>query len=40
MASFELLDRAADGFEAHLRLVTGAQRTLPTPCPERRAAGR
>jgi len=34
MASFELLDRAANGFETRLRLVTDAQRTLPTPCPE------
>ena len=34
MASFELLDRAADGFQTRLRLVTDAQRTLPTPCPE------
>jgi Mycothiol maleylpyruvate isomerase N-terminal domain len=32
MASFELLDRAADEFETRLRLVTDAQRTLPTPC--------
>ena len=35
MASFDLLDRAANGFETQLRLVTDAQRTLPTPCPER-----
>jgi uncharacterized protein (TIGR03086 family) len=35
MASFELLDRAANGFETRLRLVTDAQRTLPTPCSER-----
>lgn len=34
MASFELLDRAAKGFETRLVLVTDAQRTLPTPCPE------
>jgi hypothetical protein len=34
MASFELLDRAANGFETRLRLVTCAQRTLPTPRPE------
>lgn len=34
MASFELLDRAADEFETRLRLVTDAQRTLPTPCEE------
>jgi hypothetical protein len=34
MASFELLDRAANGFQTRLRLVTDAQRTLPTPCPE------
>jgi Mycothiol maleylpyruvate isomerase N-terminal domain len=34
MASFELLDCAANGFETRLRLVTDAQRTLPTPCPE------
>jgi len=34
MASFDLLDRAANGFETQLRLVTDAQRTLPTPCPE------
>ena len=35
MASFELLDRAANWFQTRLRLVTDAQRTLPTPCPER-----
>jgi Mycothiol maleylpyruvate isomerase N-terminal domain len=34
MASFEFLDRTANGFERRLRLVTDAQRTLPTPCPE------
>lgn len=34
MASFEFLDRAANGFETRLRLVTDAQRTLLTPCPE------
>lgn len=34
MASFELLDRAANGFGTRLRLVTDAQRTLPTPCAE------
>jgi Mycothiol maleylpyruvate isomerase N-terminal domain len=34
MASFELLDRAANGFQRRLRLVTDAQRMLPTPCPE------
>jgi uncharacterized protein (TIGR03086 family) len=34
MASFELLDRAASEFDKRLRLVTVAQRTLPTPCGE------
>ena len=34
MASFELLDRAANGFETRLRLVANAQRALPTPCTE------
>lgn len=34
MASFELLDRAANGFQTRLRLVTDAQLTLPTPCAE------
>jgi len=34
MASFELLDRAASEFDKRLRLVTDAQRTLPTPCGE------
>lgn len=34
MASFEILDRAAQDFEARLRLVTPAQQTLPTPCTE------
>jgi Mycothiol maleylpyruvate isomerase N-terminal domain len=34
VASFELLDRAANGFETRWRLVTDAQRTLPTPCTE------
>jgi uncharacterized protein (TIGR03086 family) len=32
MASFDLLDRAADEFRSRLRLVTDAQRSLPTPC--------
>lgn len=32
MASFDLLDRAADEFRSRLRLVTDAQRRLPTPC--------
>jgi hypothetical protein len=34
MTSFELLDRAANEFDKRLRLVTDAQRTLPTPCAE------
>jgi Mycothiol maleylpyruvate isomerase N-terminal domain len=34
MASFELLDRAANGFQTRLLLVTDAQRALPTPCTE------
>jgi uncharacterized protein (TIGR03086 family) len=34
MASFELLDRAANEFGKRLRLVTDAQRTLRTPCGE------
>jgi uncharacterized protein (TIGR03086 family) len=34
MASFDLLDRAANGFDKRLRLVTDTQRALPTPCGE------
>ena len=34
MASFVILDRAAKDFEARLRLLAPAQRTLPTPCAE------
>lgn len=32
MPSFNLLDRAAGEFETRLRLVSDAQRDLPTPC--------